>query len=90
MDTFGIVLEQMKLFIIYIIAGFLMVKTRVWKEETLQPIAQYVLKLGLPLLIFSNIVNGVEKQMLFSSLSVVVITAVYYFCLFFIFLVNRG
>lgn len=84
MDTFSIVLEQMKLFIIYIIAGFLMVKSRVWKEETLQPIAQYVLKLGLPLLIFTNIVDGVEKQTLLSSFSVVVITAVYYFCLFFI------
>lgn len=72
MNTFWILLEQMELFVVYILAGVILVKTKVLSKEALQPIARFVLKMGLPLLIFTNIINGVEKDALFRSGSILV------------------
>ena len=72
MNTFWILLEQMELFVVYILAGVILVKTKVLNKEALRPIARFVLKMGLPLLIFTNIINGVEKDALFRSGSILV------------------
>lgn len=66
MSTFWILLEQMELFVIYILAGVILVKSRLFNRETLQPISKFVLRMGLPLLIFTNIINGVERNVLLS------------------------
>lgn len=78
MDTFGIVVEQIGLFVVYILAGVALVKTKVFCAETLEVLAKYVLKLGLPVLIFINTVNGVQRETLFSSTEVIALTAVLY------------
>ena len=78
MDTFGIVVEQIGLFVVYILAGVALVKTKVFCAETLEVLAKYVLKLGLPVLIFINTVNGVQRETLFSSAEVIALTAVLY------------
>ena len=36
MSTFWILLEQMELFVIYILAGVILVKSRLFNRETLQ------------------------------------------------------
>ena len=54
MSTFWILLEQMELFVIYILAGVILVKSRLFNRETLQPISKFVLRMGLPLLIRSE------------------------------------
>ena len=73
MSTFWILLEQMELFVIYILAGVILVKSRLFNRETLQPISKFVLRMGLPLLIFTNIINGVERNVLLSSGSVLML-----------------
>ena len=47
MSTFWILLEQMELFVIYILAGVILVKSRLFNRETLQPISKFVLRMGL-------------------------------------------
>jgi predicted permease len=45
MHTFDILLQQIGLFIIYILAGVILVRTRVLSRETLEPISKFVLKM---------------------------------------------
>lgn len=83
MSTFWILLEQMELFVIYILAGVILVKSRLFNRETLQPISKFVLRMGLPLLIFTNIINGVERNVLLSSGSVLMSAFLFYVAMFF-------
>ena len=46
MNTFDIMLQQVGLFVIYILAGVLLVRTRVLSCETLEPISKFVLENG--------------------------------------------
>lgn len=45
MHTFDILLQQIGLFIIYILAGVILVRARVLSRETLEPISKFVLKM---------------------------------------------
>ena len=82
MNTPDILLQQIGLFVIYILAGMILVKTKVLTSETLDPISRFVIKMALPVLIFVNIIDGVERDTLFHSLSILVIAAVFYVCMF--------
>ena len=81
MTTFEILLQQIGLFVIYILAGVILVRTKVLNKETLEPISKFVIKMALPVMIFINTVNGVDRQTFFSSLSILGIAAVMYVCL---------
>ena len=59
MDILTIILEQIGLFVIYIIVGALLVKAKVFNATTLETLSRFVLKLGLPVMIFINTVSGV-------------------------------
>ena len=67
MNTFWILLEQIGLFVIYIIIGALLIKTKVFTEITIESISRFVLKLALPVMIFVNIAGGVDRRTLFQS-----------------------
>lgn len=69
---------------IYILAGMILVKTKVLNSETLDPISRFVIKMALPVMIFVNIIDGVERDTLFHSLSILVFAAVFYICTFII------
>ena len=84
MDTLGILLEQIGLFVIYILTGIALVKTKVMNQPSLEVIARFVLKLALPVMIFSNTVGGVEKDALIRSLPILGLTALLYILLFFV------
>ena len=84
MNTLEILLQQIGLFVIYILAGMILVKTKVLNSETLDPISRFVIKMALPVMIFVNIIDGVERDTLFHSLSILVIAAVFYICTFII------
>ena len=84
MNTFWILLEQMELFVIYILAGVILVKSGLFNRETLQPVAKFVLRMGLPLLIFTNIINGVERKVLLNSGVIMVSAFLFYVAMFFI------
>ena len=64
MTTFEILLQQIGLFVIYILAGVTLVRTKVLNRETLEPISKFVIKMALPVMIFINIIDGVNKEIL--------------------------
>ena len=57
MNTLEILLQQIGLFVIYILAGMILVKTKVLNSETLDPISRFVIKMALPVMIFVNIID---------------------------------
>lgn len=67
MTTFEILLQQIGLFVIYILAGVILVRTKVLNRETLEPISKFVIKMALPVMIFINIIDGVNKEILTGS-----------------------
>ena len=87
MNTFWILLEQIGLFVIYIIIGALLIKTKVFTEITIESISRFVLKLALPVMIFVNIAGGVDRRTLFQSAGILIYT-----CIFdiFTFLIGKG
>lgn len=87
MHTFDILLQQIGLFIIYILAGVILVRTRVLSCETLEPISKFVLKMALPVMVFINITDGVERQVLYESWPIFVIAAIFYI---FMYAAGRG
>ena len=64
MTTFEILLQQIGLFVIYILAGVILVRTKVLNKETLEPISKFVIKMALPVMIFINIIDGVNHEIL--------------------------
>ena len=67
MTTFEILLQQIGLFVIYILAGVILVRTKVLNKETLEPISKFVIKMALPVMIFINIIDGVNNGILSGS-----------------------
>lgn len=82
MNAFGILIEQIGLFAIYIIVGVMLVKTKVLSQEMLETIARFVLKLALPVLIFINTVESVTREKLMASSSVLMIAILFYLCMY--------
>ena len=82
MDTFWTLLEQIGLFVIYIIVGVILVKTKVLSRDTLETLSRYVLKLAMPVMIFVNTVNGVDRQSLIETSPLLGITVLFYCCTF--------
>ena len=64
MDIVWILAEQIGLFVIYIVVGILLVKTRVLTRDTLETISRFVMKLAMPVMIFTNTVDGVDRSSL--------------------------
>lgn len=80
MDIVWILCEQIALFVIYILVGVLMVETRVLNRDTLETISRFVMKLSMPVMIFVNTIDGVDRRSLVQSLSLLGLTAVLYAC----------
>ncbi len=78
MEILQILMGQIGLFVIYIIIGVLLIKTRVLNQDMLETISRLVLKLAMPLMIFTNTVNGVDRRSLMQSLVIVALTVVFY------------
>lgn len=78
MDAFGVLLEQIKLFAIYMILGMVLVRTHVLNSITIETISKLVLRLTLPLLIFTNTVNGVTKRQIIGMFPLLLYTILVY------------
>ena len=76
MNTLTVLLQQIGMFVIYIITGVILIRTKVLTRENLEIISKVVIKLSLPVMIFINTVNGVDRKSFFSSLSILGIAAV--------------
>ena len=81
MSTLNILLNQIGMFVIYILAGIILIRTHVLNRENMEVVSRLVIKLALPVMIFTNTVNGVDKQMLFHSLPILGIAFFMYICL---------
>lgn len=82
MSTLNILLNQIGMFVIYILAGIILIRTHVLNRENMEVVSRLVIKLALPIMIFTNTVNGVDKEMLFHSLPILGIAFFMYICLF--------
>lgn len=75
---FQIVIQQIGLFVIYMIMGVLLVKTKVLNERGIAGVSAVVIKLALPLLIFTNTLHGVTRTVLFQTWPLLVLAALLY------------
>ena len=75
---FQIVIQQIGLFVIYMIMGALLVKTKVLNERGIAGVSAVVIKLALPLLIFTNTLHGVTRTVLFQTWPLLVLAALLY------------
>ena len=82
MSTLSILINQLGMFVIYILAGIILILTKALNRENMEVVSRLVIKLALPVMIFTNTVNGVDKEMLFHSLSILGIAFFMYICLF--------
>lgn len=82
MTYFPIVLEQIGVFIIYACIGVLAVKSGVLNRQGLNQLSKLITKVVLPLLIFTNTINGATREEFLSSLIILVIASVLYFALY--------
>ena len=71
MNTFWILMEQIELFIVYLVIGMILVRTGVLSDKGLDWIARVVMKLSLPTMIFVNVVSQVDRTALVQSLSII-------------------
>lgn len=71
MNTFWILMEQIELFIVYLVIGMILVRTGVLSDKGLDWIARVVMKLSLPTMIFVNVVSQVDRAALVKSLSII-------------------
>lgn len=86
-EIFGILMEQMGLFLFYMIVGVILVKVHVLAKDTLETLSRFVMKLAMPVMIFINTVGGVDRDSLVHSLSVLGLAVVFYVCTF---LISKG
>lgn len=78
MSTLTVLLQQIGMFVIYIITGIMLIRTKVLTRETLEVISRFVINLALPVMIFVNTVNGVDRQTFLASLPILGIAAAMY------------
>lgn len=79
MNYFDIVLQQIEIFIVYSCIGVLAVKCHVINRQNLNFLSKLITKIVLPLLIFTNIINGTTREDFLSSLSILLIAILMYF-----------
>ena len=82
MDSFFIVLEQVGLFAVYMSIGVIAVKSGLINSSGLDVLSVFVTRIALPLLVFTNIVNGCTREDFMKSWIVIFLTVIFYIALF--------
>lgn len=82
MAYFSIVLSQIIGFVIYILIGIAAVRMRILGSRSLGVFSRFITKISLPLLLFSNTLNGATRQQFISALPVLAVTVLMYFLLY--------
>lgn len=84
MNYFSIIMEQIGTFAVYACIGVIVVKCGVVDRQGLNLLSKLITKIILPLLIFSNTINGATKKEFLSSLPILIIAMVLYFILYWV------
>ncbi len=82
MNYLAIVLEQIGIFVVYMLAGIITVKAGVFDRQKLGTLSTFITKVLLPLLIFTNTIKGTTRQEFISSSVILAIAAVLYLLLY--------
>lgn len=67
---FSIVLTQLASFVVYAMIGVYAVKKHVISKDGLGVLSAFIIKIALPIMIFSNTINGATREQLFAALPV--------------------
>lgn len=78
MEYFLITLNQIFIFIIYAAIGIIAVKTKVLNRDGLNAISRFITKISLPLMVFTNTINGVTREQILQGWLVMVLSVVMY------------
>ena len=84
MTYFLIVLEQIFIFVVYAVIGIIAVKAHVLNKEGLGVMSRFITKIALPLLIFTNTINGAEREQFLGAVPIMLATALMYLLLYFL------
>ena len=82
MNYFSIVLEQIEIFVVYMLIGIAAVKMHFLDREKLGMLSGCITKILLPLLIFTNTINGTTREQFLSSAVIILLAAVLYVALY--------
>lgn len=82
MQYFSIVLAQVMGFIVFVIIGVSAIKTRVMGPRGLGLFSRFITYVSLPLLLFTNTLNGATRQQFLAALPIILISAILYFLLY--------
>ena len=70
MSYFSIVLSQIIGFVIYLLIGMVAVRMHVLDSRSLGMFSQFITKVSMPLLLFTNTLNGATRQQFISALPI--------------------
>ena len=82
MNYFSIVLEQIEIFVVYMLIGIFAVKLHFLDRDKLGVLSGCITKILLPLLIFTNTINGTTREQFLSSSVIILLAAVLYLVLY--------
>lgn len=82
MNYFSIVLEQIEIFVVYMLIGIFAVKMHFLDREKLSVLSGCITKILLPLLIFTNTINGTTREQFLSTAVIILIAALLYLVLY--------
>ena len=82
MNYFSIVLEQIEIFVVYMLIGIFAVKLHFLDRNKLGVLSGCITKILLPLLIFTNTINGTTREQFLSSSVIILLAAVLYLVLY--------
>lgn len=85
MNSFMVILEQLVSFFLMMLVGYIAAKKRVTTREFLDRLATLIMKLLLPIMIFSNMMNGTSRAQLAGDLPALFMVAAIYGSLIVIF-----
>ena len=90
MTYFSIVLGQIITFILYAAIGILAVKAKVINKDGLGVMSKFITKIALPLLIFTNTINGATRKQFLGAVPIMLATALMYLLLYLLALLNTA
>jgi len=82
MNLFSVIGNQMFMLVIYVVIGIIGVKTKVLNRESLDHMSRYIMKISLPIMIFTNTINGASAEEVIDTLPMLVIAVCMFAILF--------
>lgn len=82
MDLFSVIAKQMGMLAIYVIIGIIGVKTKIFNKDSLDHLSKYIMKISLPIMIFTNTINGATAEEVIDTLPMLFIAICMFAVLF--------